>query len=390
VYEPGSTFKIATAAAVLEAGLGRIDEVVDGQNGSIVVHNIKIHDHKPFGLLTMREVLQYSSNVGMIQFGRRLGNERFARYIEEFGFGQRTGVDLMGEERGLVRPVAQWSGLSSSVLSIGQELSVTPLQILGIAAAVGNGGTIYRPFVVSQVEHVGGRVEVTEADGRRVMSERTAGLLDGALTRVVTDGTGQAAAIPGFTAAGKTGTAQKFDRATGRYSDTRYVASFAGYAPTNRPAIAIVVVIDEPKGAYHGGEAAAPVFGRLGAEILRYLDVAPDAPLAPRFTEEEERPDPSRSAPRITGGSGGGEPGRLVNVSLGAAPTPSSRIRVPELRGLPLRGAFVASVRLGLELVASGSGVAVEQRPPAGAWVEPGTTLEVHFDTSGSVESAGR
>jgi membrane peptidoglycan carboxypeptidase len=338
----------------------------------------------------MREVLQYSSNVGMIQFGRRLGNERFARYIEEFGFGQRTGVDLMGEERGLVRPVAQWSGLSSSVLSIGQELSVTPLQILGIAAAVGNGGTIYRPFVVSQVEHVGGRVEVTEADGRRVMSERTAGLLDGALTRVVTDGTGQAAAIPGFTAAGKTGTAQKFDRATGRYSDTRYVASFAGYAPANRPAIAIVVVIDEPKGAYHGGEAAAPVFGRLGAEILRYLDVAPDAPLAPRFTEEEERPDPSRSAPRITGGSGGGEPGRLVNVSLGAAPTPSSRIRVPELRGLPLRGAFVASVRLGLELVASGSGVAVEQRPPAGAWVEPGTTLEVHFDTSGSVESAGR
>jgi cell division protein FtsI (penicillin-binding protein 3) len=384
LYEPGSTFKIATAAAVLEEGLGRIDEVVDGRNGSIVVHNVRIRDHKPFGLLTMREVLQYSSNVGMIQFGSRLGAGRFAEYIERFGFGQRTGIDLMGEEAGLVRPVAQWSGLSTSVISIGQELSATPMQVLNLAAAVGNGGTIHRPFVVSRIEHVDGRVEVTEPEGRRVMETRTARLVGDALTRVVTDGTGQSASIPGFTSAGKTGTAQKFDPATGRYSDTRYVASFAGYAPARRPEVAIVVVIDEPRGAYHGGEVAAPVFGRLASEILRYLDVSPDAPLpAPEFAGEDE------SLPVTDDAEAGEDAWRVVDASLDPAPAaqggeaPGARLRVPDFRGRPLRGVFGDTVRLGLGLVSSGSGVGVEQWPPPGALVEPGATVEVRFAPAG-------
>jgi cell division protein FtsI (penicillin-binding protein 3) len=393
VYEPGSTFKIATAAAVLEEGLGDIDEIVDGKNGSIVVHGFRIRDHKPFGLLTLREVIEYSSNVGMIQFGSRIGDSLFADYIERFGFGKRTGIDLMGEEKGFVRPSGQWSGLSSSVISIGQEVSATALQVLNLTAAVGNGGVLYRPYVVRRVDHVDGTVEETRPEGRRVMTTKTATLLQDALSGVVTDGTGQSGAIPGFTAAGKTGTAQKFDVAMGRYSDTRYVASFAGYAPATSPRIAVVVVIDEPRGGYHGGEVAAPAFGRLAGEILRYMGVEPDALRpAPRYSEDGDADLPSvpgswrRQDASVPSQRGWQTVNASISPMAGRAGVENvldaGRFAVPDYFGQPLRAVFGDTARLGLRLISSGSGVAVGQWPPPGALVPSGTAIDVRFSTT--------
>jgi cell division protein FtsI (penicillin-binding protein 3) len=396
VYEPGSTFKIATAAAVLEERLGTMDEIVDGQNGTIVVHGRRIRDHKPFGLLSLAEVLQYSSNVGIIKFGTRLGDVRFASYIERFGFGQRTGIDLMGEERGLVRPASEWSGLSSSVISLGQELSATPIQILNLAAAVGNGGTMYRPFVVGRIERPDGQVDQTRPDGRRVMSEGTAALLGAALASAVTDGTGQAAAIPGYTSAGKTGTAQKFDASLGRYSETKHVASFAGYAPAVRPSIAAVIVIDEPNGPYHGGEVAAPVFGRLAAQILRHLEVRPDAPFpSPGYTEDNDARPPTLPVPARERADPAPAPEwEVLRASFPRAGSgvldPASMVEVPDYTGLPLREVYADTAGLGLELLSSGSGIAVAQRPSPGELVMPGARIDVRFSTEFNGREAPR
>lgn len=387
VYEPGSTFKIATAAAVLEEGLGSIDEIVDGSNGAIVVHGTRIRDHKPFGLLSMRDVLQYSSNVGIIRFGTRLRDARFAEYIERFGFGRPTRIDLMGEERGLTRPAGQWSGLSSSMISMGQEIGVTALQILNLTAAVGNGGILYTPFVVARIEHVNGDVEETVPEGDRIISPNIAGLLQDALRRVVTHGTGQGGAIPGYTAAGKTGTAQKIDPSTRAYSNTKHVASFTGYAPARDPSVAIVVVIDEPSGSQqYGGEIAAPVFGRLAGRILRYMEVPPDLPGELRYTGDDSAepvriPLPRRERPLPVSESAWG----LVNASLPLASIPSdgsARLVVPDYGGQTLREVFEDSQRLGLELVTTGSGVAAQQWPPPGALVSPRTRVQVRFSTS--------
>lgn len=391
VYEPGSTFKIVPAAAVLEEGLGSIDEIVDGSNGAIVVHGIRIRDHKPFGLLSMLEVLQYSSNVGIIRFGTRLSNTRFAEYIDRFGFGRPSGVDLMGEERGLTRPADEWSGLSSSMVSMGQEIGVTALQILNLMAAVGNGGVLYKPFVVARVEHVDGDVEETPPEGDRILDPNIASLLQDALRHVVTGGTGQGAAIPGYTAAGKTGTAQKIDPSTRAYSDTKVVASFAGYAPARDPSVAIVVVIDEPSGSQqYGGEIAAPVFGRLAGRILRYMEVAPDLPDELRYTEDDAEPVRTPEPQMERGLPAGGSAWGLVNASLPLPSTPSdgpARLVVPDYRGQTLREVFEDSQRMGLELVAKGSGVASQQWPLPGELVSPATRIQVRFSTSSGVRT---
>lgn len=395
-YEPGSTFKIATASAVLEEGLATLDEIVDGQNGMIMVQGYRIRDHRPFGLVSLREVLQYSSNVGIIKFGQRLGDARFARYIERYGFGQKTGIDLMGEEKGLVRDPSEWSGLSSSVISMGQELLATPLQVLNLAATVGNGGTMYRPFVVKRVEYGDGRVEETRPEGRDAISSRTAGLLQVALKWVVVDGTGKSAAIPGFTAAGKTGTAQKIDPATGRYSTSKYVASFVGYAPARNPSIAVIVVVDEPRGSYYGGDVAAPVFGRIGEQVLRYLGVQPDAPpIKPNQTEDGKQkssplsnPQPELMATTWMPEGPIGMREASFDQARPAAEVGDKQMPVPNLIGQPLRDVVELTARLGLRLVSSGSGVAVDQRPPPGALVARDSRIEVLFSTAGRVPSS--
>lgn len=379
VYEPGSTFKIVTAAAALEEGLTSLGEEIDCQMGSITLHGQRINDHKPFGVLSVREALQFSSNVCLIKLGLRVGEDPFADYVSRMGFGEKTGVDLPGEERGLFRPTSQWSKISIASLSIGQEIGVTPLQVAAMVSAVANGGTLYRPYVVGKVEGPMGRARETETVSRRVLDPETAVGLRDALEAVVTDGTAKSAQLPGFTAAGKTGTAQKIDPATGRYSRTKYIASFAGFAPARDPEIAVVVVIDEPSGAYHGGEVASPSFKRIAEDILRYRGVVPDLPL-PATDEEAPGRIPVRptEAPHTPVAEF-----ELVDVARSGEDVviPAGAVPAPDFRGMTLREFNAECIALGLDCLSAGSGRAYAQSVAAGAPLVRGQRVEVRFST---------
>lgn len=277
LYEPGSTFKIVTAAAALEEGATRPDELFFCENGKYRIGIQVIHDHEKHGWLTFQQVIQKSSNIGLVKVASRLGAQRLHRWARVFGFGERTGVDLAGEAAGSVKPVASWSGRTLASIAIGQEIGATPLQVATAMAAVANGGWLMRPYVVAEVRAEGKSVErVAPQPRRRVMSERTAAALTTMLATVTQPGgTGEKAAIAGYNAAGKTGTAQKIDPATGRYASDRFVVSFAGFAPIEDPRVVVLVVIDSPKGVAWGGSIAAPVFRAVVQSVLPYLGVRP-------------------------------------------------------------------------------------------------------------------
>ena len=278
-YEPGSAFKIIVGAGALEEGLVRPEDRFNGEGGAIEVGGIVIRDHERFGTITFSEVLAHSSNVGAIKVGKRLGSTLYYNYISGFGFGNPTGIDLPGETPGMIRRPKDWSALSLASLSIGQEVSVSPLQMLVAVSAVANGGTLVRPYVAKSIMAAGGKVvtENTPVQLRRVIAAETAGTLAAILKRTVTEGTGKGAALEGFEVAGKTGTAQKFDHATGRYSRQKLVASFVGFVPVNHPRLAIIVVIDEPKKLQWGGSIAAPTFREIARESLNHLRIPPAA-----------------------------------------------------------------------------------------------------------------
>ena len=276
-FEPGSTFKVIMAAAALEEGVVKPTDRFYGENGKIKVATAVISDWKPFGWLTFSEVLQNSSNVGSIKAGTLLGKDRYYRYITAFGFGQPAGLGLPGESRGQLRPPARWSALSLATMSIGQEISVTAVQILSAFAAIANGGRLMQPQIVRAVLDAQGReASVFEPKAvRQVISPETARELTTIMTAVVREGTGHNAAIPGYEVAGKTGTAQKMDPATRRYSHAPGILSFVGFAPADDPRMAMIVLLDEPKNEKWGSEAAAPIFSAIGREALRHMNVPP-------------------------------------------------------------------------------------------------------------------
>ncbi|MGH7428102.1 MAG: peptidoglycan D,D-transpeptidase FtsI family protein [Candidatus Methylomirabilaceae bacterium] len=276
-YEPGSAFKVVVGAGALEEKLVRPGDRFNGDGGAIEVAGVTIHDHERFGSITFSEVLAHSSNVGAIKVGMRLGKSLYYNYISGFGFGNLTGIDLPGETPGMIRRPKDWSAVSLASLSIGQELSVSPLQMLVAVSAVANGGALVRPYVARSVTAVDGKVirEVGPVQLRRVIAEETARTLTAILKGVVTEGTGKAAAVEGFEVAGKTGTSQKLDRVTGRYSRHKLVASFVGFVPADRPRLAIIVVIDEPKILQWGGSIAAPTFREIARESLNHLRISP-------------------------------------------------------------------------------------------------------------------
>lgn len=278
-YEPGSTFKVITMAAALERGLVDPHEIIDCGNGSVRVSGALIRDHKRFDRLSASEVLEESSNVGAIRIGQRLGRDELFETIRRFGIGERTGVDLPGESRGLLREPSEWSGVSQASISFGQEVSVTPLQMLTAIAAVGNGGVLQPPRLVLRQLDPDGAVlaEHPSAAPRTILAPSTVARLTRMMRGVVENGTAKAAKMEGYSVAGKTGTAEKIGP-SGTYADDKHIASFAGFTPASRPAIAILVVLDEPRGSlFHGGDVAAPVFRRIALPVLRYLGVAPDA-----------------------------------------------------------------------------------------------------------------
>ena len=274
-FEPGSTFKAITVAGALEDNVVRPDDTFSLPPQIEVADRIigEAHERGPV-TLTTNQILAQSSNVGAIKIGLKMGRERFDRWVRRFGFGTKSGIDLPGEERGIVPALNRYSGSSMGNLPIGQGLSVTPVQVAAAYAAIANGGILPRPHVVRRIN---GRRPVLPSP-RRVISKRTSASLRAMLEGVFDErlgGTASAVHIPGYALAGKTGTANKIDPATGEYSKFRYVASFVGFAPARRPQLLISVMVDEPNGAIYGGEVAAPAFGKIASFALPYLKIAP-------------------------------------------------------------------------------------------------------------------
>jgi cell division protein FtsI (penicillin-binding protein 3) len=277
-FEPGSIFKPILASAALEERVVHPLERFDCSAGKIHLADRVIKDAHENGVLTFTDVIADSSNVGTIKVALRLGKERFSRYITAFGFGRKTGVDIPGEIPGLLKDYRAWSGVSIGSIAIGQEIGVTPMQMAAAYCALANGGMLMKPYIVSEiVDRDGGEGKrFGPQPVRRAISEGTCTKVNKILQRVVESGTGQKARPAGYTAAGKTGTAQKIDQKTGVYSKKDYVSSFVGFVPAVSPRLVILVMVDTPEGVVWGGSVAAPVFKAVAEQSLAYLQVAPD------------------------------------------------------------------------------------------------------------------
>jgi cell division protein FtsI (penicillin-binding protein 3) len=280
IYEPGSVFKTVTFSAALNEGLVRPEEMVDTQGGVINVNGLRIHDLHKLGVVPISEAFAKSSDVAAVKTGLRLGDDRFYKYIRDYGFGQQTGIELPGETRGMTKPPNRWSKVSIGAMSIGQEIGVTPLQVISMISTIANDGVYTPPRIVAGVTKSNATGPQTIAfkppSTRRVISTMTAAQMRQLMESVVLFGTARRAILDGYTSAGKTGTAQKVDPKTGRYSHTDYVASFAGFAPVNNPQVSIVVVIDSARGLHQGGQISAPVFSRIAQQVLAYMHVPHD------------------------------------------------------------------------------------------------------------------
>ena len=272
-YEPGSTFKLVTVAAGLEEG------IVNPRTSFRLPPTLKVADRtireahsRGTQRMSVREIVEYSSNIGTITIAQRLGEGRLANWIDRFGFGRMSGIDFPGESPGFALPLEEWSGSTIGTVPIGHGIAVTPLQMARAYAAIANGGRLVRPHVI---DRVAGK-SVSDGKGKRVVSKVVAEQMLDMLRGVVVEGTGTAAAIPGYTVAGKTGTAAKIDP-DGTYSTSRYVASFAGLVPASKPELVVMVIVDEPRGGYYGGTVAAPAFREIARFNLQHLEIPQDA-----------------------------------------------------------------------------------------------------------------
>jgi cell division protein FtsI (penicillin-binding protein 3) len=371
-FEPGSTFKIIMAAAALEEGVVKPDDRIYGENGSITIARTTIRDWKKQGWMTFTEVLQQSSNVGSIKVGMAIGKEAYHRYMTAFGFGALTNVGLTGESRGLLRPPTRWSALSLPTMSIGQEISVTAMQMAASFGAIANGGVMMQPRLVRATFDADGRELKREEPKalRRVISEATARTLMQLMVQIVDHGTGHAAAIPGYDVGGKTGTAQKMDPATKRYSHAPGVLSFVGVAPADDPKFVMLVMLDEPKNEKWGSEAAAPIFSAIGREILRYLEVPPRDAQPVQIVTAQAHAGPLHVKTGIQSGVA------VAPVSSEFAPADPA-LRMPDLRGQPLRQALATLSALRVQVALRGRGVVVGQSPEAGTALDDDTAVHL-------------
>jgi len=442
VYEPGSTFKLVTISAALEEKLTDPNEIFDCQMGSIVYNGMRIRDSKPHGLLPVWGVLAESSDVGSIKIALRLGEDRFYKYIRAYGFGQQSGIELPGETRGLTKPPSRWSKVSIAAISMGQEIGISPIQLAGLVSTFANDGVWVAPRIVAgtvQPSSAPQMVAFHPGESHRVISSYTAAEMRSMMQKVVLEGTGRKAILEGYSSAGKTGTAQKVDPATGAYSKTKYIGSFAGFAPVNNPQIVVAVILDSAVGLHQGGQVAAPVYKRISQQVLEYLHVPHDLPLAPQHQLllakaktkdqdlEEGTPDhpgepletaevtgeaakPQNVARAPTPATAGSASGPVVQAAMrqpiAAADLPSSPpakipestaattlptagtvvldveqggIVVPSFVGKTVRSALDAAQDAGLELEPVGSGVGRQQTPTAGTHVPAGSRVTVQF-----------
>src|SRR5579872_5611797 len=438
VYEPGSTFKLVTISAALEEKITNPNEVFDCQMGSIVYNGMRIRDSKPHGILPVWGVLAESSDVGSIKIALRLGEDRFYKYIRAYGFGQQTGIELPAETRGLTKPPSRWSKVSIAAISMGQEIGISPIQLAGLVSTFANDGIWVAPRIVAGTVQPRGTPQTVAfhpGAAHRVISPYTAAEMRAMMQKVVLEGTGRKAILEGYSSAGKTGTAQKVDPATGAYSKTKYIGSFAGFAPVNNPQIVVAVILDSAVGLHQGGQVSAPVFTRITQQVLEYLHVPHDLPLAPKHqlllaqskikekdldegtpdhpgepletaevNSEAAKPSVARAPSPATGATT--QP--VVQAAMREAEAPVAQaaqvnssepasqpklptsgtvvldveqggIEVPSFVGKTFRGAVEAAQDAGLELEVVGSGVARQQSPVPGTHVAAGSRVTVQF-----------
>jgi cell division protein FtsI (penicillin-binding protein 3) len=454
VYEPGSVFKLITYSTALDQHVTTPDDKIDCQGGAITLAGRVIHDDKGdhFGVITVHEALEHSSDVAAVKLALKVGPDHFYQYIRNFGFGQRSGIELPGETRGLLQPVNKWGASSIGSIAMGQEVGVTPLQMVSMVSTIANGGVYLPPRVLmpSQMDSTapnqksatpqaspfkpGGELPDPLPPGaHRVISTMTAAQMRKMMEGVVLYGTGRQAQLNGYSSGGKTGTAQKIDPATHRYSKTMHVASFAGIAPVNNPVIAVAVIMDNPKGSYYGASVSAPVFAEVAQQVLEYLAVPHDIDLhrtraadnsAVKVAEDDGEQtgdinalyaaandlpadDPLRGAPAqpvatpqpaAPGKPQGSAHTQPVNAAADAGAAANARanpstsparpsttvvvadgktLRVPSLTGLPVRKVIEQAGAAGFEVEITGSGTAREQAPAPGTMVAPGTRIVV-------------
>ncbi len=355
-YEPGSTMKGILAAAAIEAGVVRPEDRLFCENGHYGVGRRVVHDHEPYGWLTFAEVIKHSSNIGAAKVGERLGSARLAAAFRAFGLGAPTGIDLPGEVGGLIPPVGKWGRIHLVTASFGQGVAVSPLQLVRAYAAIANGGTLMRPYIVRRVVAADGSVlreNKPEVVGHPV-SAQTAAVVTDLLRGVVEGGTGTNARVDGIPVAGKTGTAQKVDGRTGRYSARDRMSSFVGFIPADAPRFVILVVIDSPRSATYGGTVAAPVFRTIAEYGIERAGLR------------------AASAPPPVLPSDG------ASAQLSWATADADR-GMPSFIGLSMRQALVQAARAGWEVEVVGSGFVKAQDPPAGAQTAKDRTLELRF-----------
>ena len=374
-WEPGSIFKIFTAAAALSERVVDPEETIDCGHGFVEIAGQRINDHNVFDQLRFKDVMAKSSDVGMVRVAQRLGRENFNRYMRSFGFGVPTGVDLPGEATGLLRPTQKWSALSLASLSFGQEIGVTAMQLASAVSAVANGGVLMRPAIVRHVEDREGNIvrQARPEIVRRVLEPDTVTAMTAILEGVVEHGTGVKAAVPGYVVAGKTGTAQKVDP-NGRYSMIDHIASFVGFVPARRPAIVVLVSLDTPRGPRNqGGDVAAPLFARIAEPALRRLAIPPDD--ATRVLMAA-----APAAPAVVPAAWAAGRADVTPAALEAGASVEGG-HMPDLLGRSAREAAIAAARRGLVVELAGSGRVTAQSPEPGASIEAGMTCRLELSS---------
>jgi cell division protein FtsI (penicillin-binding protein 3) len=450
VYEPGSTFKLVAYSAAMDAGVAKPDDMVDCQGGLITIAGRTIHDNQGEhpGVIPVHKALEISSDVGAIKMALKVGQDKYSEYVRAFGFGSRSGVELPGETRGLLRPVSKWGPSSIGSIAMGQEIAVTPIQLVSMVSTIANGGIYLPPHILMSAPQSGSQSAAQlqpspfKAGGQlpnplptgahRVISTMAAAQMRQMMEGVVLYGTGKDAQLNGYSAGGKTGTAQKIDPATHKYSKTMHVASFAGIAPVNNPVIAVAIVMDNPKagGSYYGAAVSAPVFQEVAQQVLEYLRVPHDEPLRAQKTppasgksvaeddhgdsadvnalyaaindlpsDDPLRQQPAQQAiapattpaqPPAASSAPAQNPATTVSTTPSSAATQppqssasvviptANTLKVPSLVGLSMRQVIVAVDNAGLEVQVVGSGTVREQAPAAGTMVQSGTRIVVH------------
>ncbi len=410
-FEPGSIFKAITVAAALESGKVDLNKKFDCEGGAYKIDKFTINDHGHYGLMTLPEIIQVSSNIGSLKIAQYIGKDAFSKTIQDFGFGGKTGIDLPGEVSGIMSSPKNWSILQMSTISFGQGISVTPVQLVAAYSAIANGGYLMKPFIVKEITDAKGVIvkENHPQITRKVLSESNARKVVEMLKLVVQKGgTGTAAQVEEYGTAGKTGTAQKVEEGKKGYSSNKYVGSFVGIAPADDPRITVLVSINEPRGSHYGGVVAAPAFREIVRKVLPYLRVPPmmnkgpviltkddkspeskptklskedklkEAKLA-KLEKDKKAKEDKKIKSKEKGGDNVVEEEPVVLIPTELMEVEPGMYKVPNWAGKPLREVLKTWDSQDVKLTVEGSGLCSEQKPAAGEIVKAGSEVKLFF-----------